>query len=100
MSVSEFLSIWAHNILEGIQGNTFSGRDFIWALMTNHEHHYIQLLNDVHSEHPIWNVHKQIGRYLADHADELGIVSINEREHSTSPFGNESSTMMWEKVRH
>lgn len=98
MSVSEFLSIWALNIIEGIQGNTFSSRDFIWALMSNHEHQYIQLLNDDHSDHPIWNVHKQIGRYLADHSDELSIVCINEREQSTSPFGNGSSTMRWRKI--
>ena len=98
MTVSEFLSLWALSIVREIQGNTFSSRDFIWALMANHEHQYIQMLNDDNSEHPIWSIHKQIGRYLADHADELGIASINEREHSISPFGNESSTMMWEKM--
>lgn len=96
MTVSIFLSNYAPSIIQGIQGN-FCGRDFIWALMENYEREYIRLLNDDHSDHPIWNVHKQIGRYLADHSDELGIICINEREQSTSPFGNGSSTMRWRK---
>ena len=97
MTVSELLHDVASDIIGELQP-TFSSRDFIWSLMTNHEHQYIQLLNDERSEHPIWNVHKQIGRYLADHVGDLNIASINERERSVSPFGNESSTMTWEKV--
>lgn len=98
MSVSDFLSTRAQGIIQGLQGSNFSSRDFIWALMTNYERQYIQLLEEDRSEHPIWNVHKQIGRYLSDHSVQLGITSLGYRDPSVSPFGNDSSTMMWSLV--
>ena len=99
MTVSGFMTIWALSIVNGIQSDVFSSRDFIWALMTEHEREYIQLLNEDRSDHPIWNVHKQIGKYLADHAGKsLPIASFDVRERSLSPLGNESATMMWRKL--
>ena len=98
MTVKEFMDTNALDIVGAIEAITFSGRDFIWTLMENHEREYIQLLFDDHSEHPIQTVHQQIGRYLADHANALQIVCTNEREPSVGPFGNDSSTMIWRKV--
>ena len=97
MTVKELLENCAVEIISFLPGE-FSSRDFIWALMTEHELEYVRLLFDDGSNHPIQNVHQQIGRYLADHAEKsLAIVSMKKRNPGASPFGKESSTMMWRK---
>lgn len=97
MTVKELLSTCAKELVEEMETTSFSSRDFIWKLMNNHEHEYIQVLYSDDSEHPIWNVHKQIGRYLANHKDDLDIIYGNGREVSLSPFGGDSSTQIWIK---
>lgn len=65
----------------------------------NYEHEYIQLLNEnASTDHPIKSVHQQIGKYLADHSNELRISATNEKEASLTPFGTDSQTEIWRKI--
>ena len=98
MLTADFMSAYARIIIEEIPDETFSSRDFIWKMMRNYERDYIRLLNEDTTEHPIWNVHKQIGKYLADHSNELGISSTHEKEPSSTPFGTDSQTEIWRRI--
>jgi hypothetical protein len=98
MRVSDFMASYAAEIIERIEKDVFTSWDFIWQLMLEHELEYIQLLNDQNTEHPIWDVHKLIGRYLSEHSEELGIDSTGEKKRDLSPFGKGSATEIWRKI--
>ena len=98
MSVREFMADNAATIIDSIQKEDFSSRDFIYRMRQAFERDYIQLLYDDTSNRPMENVHQQIGRYLAEHSVELNIADKNQRDPSKSPYGEESSTELWRKT--
>ena len=97
MRVYEFMAENAQRIIDSISSETFSSRDFIWKLMSDYETDYIRMLNEQTCEHPIHEVHKQIGRYLADNAVSLEIQASGTKEGSIDPFGKISATEIWLK---
>ena len=97
MRVYEFMAENARRIIESIASEKFSSRDFIWKLMCDYEIDYIGMLNEQTCERPIHEVHKQIGRYLADNAVSLEIQASGTKEGSIDPFGKISATEIWLK---
>jgi len=69
--------------------NQFNTRLFIWKLADGHEHDYIEMLiaaTKTEKTRSFHSLHAQIGIYLLDHSDELGIVKLDIREKNVNPF--------------
>ena len=98
MPVNDFMSANAATIIDSIQSENFSSRDFIFKMRQLFERDYIQLLYDDTSTRSMGNVNQQIGRYLAVHSADLGIADTKQRPQSTSPYGEPSSTELWSKI--
>lgn len=65
--------------------------------MCDYEIDYIGMLNEQTCEHPIYEVHKEIGRYLVDNAVCLEIQASGTKESSIDPFGKISAIKIWLK---
>ena len=81
----------------------FSSREFIWKFAHEYEDKYIALLNECKELKKLKNkkngifheIHMEIGAYLSDKAEDLGIKMQVEREDSLTVFGTLSSTQCW-----
>jgi len=87
--------------------STFTTRQFIWKLAKEYEVDYVTMLVDAFNvskgkeEKPriFHNLHAQIGRYLLNHAKELGIEKIgDDKEPDINPFGRATPTQKWQKI--
>lgn len=79
----------------------FSTRLFIWKLADEHEHDYIEMLiaaTKTEQTRSFHSLHAQIGTYLLDHSDELGIIKLDIREKNVNPFGRITESQLWEKL--
>ena len=79
----------------------FSTRLFIWKLADEHEHDYIEMLiaaTKTEKTRSFHSLHAQIGTYLLDHSDELGIIKLDIREKNVNPFGRITESQLWEKL--
>lgn len=79
--------------------STFDSHDFIQALIKEDEEGYVRELNGcIDSKGGIFrNFHSQIGKYLSENAQNLGINSI-AKEPSGNIKGYESQNEKWSKV--
>ena len=82
----------------------FTTRLFIWRLADEFQVDYVEMLVEAYNEKNeqpriFHNLHAQIGRYLLNHAEELGIEKIGEtKEPDINPFGRETPTQLWKKL--
>ena len=104
--IVETLNLRAGSVIRNLESN-FSTRRFIWELMNAYEEDYIELLlevlpanNEDRRPRIIHELHKQIGKYLLNHATELSIEKDDDpkKEQSISPFGKTSTTQNWHKL--
>ena len=72
---------------------TFDSHDFLTVYILTDTLGYLELLRRYHS---VEIAHEQIGRYLIDHSEELGIRKIGEIE-SENIFGNITHCGLWER---
>lgn len=83
----------------------FTTRQIIGKLAYEHQVDYVELLLEAYNhknENPqiFLNLHSQIGRYLLNNAEDLGIKKIEAvKEPDINPFGRETSTQSWEKCQ-
>ncbi len=81
----------------------FTTRQFIWKLAYEYQAGYVEMLVEAYNnknENPqiFLNLHSQIGRYLLNHSNELGIEKLGEvKEPDINPFGRETPTQSWKK---
>ena len=64
--------------------NQFSTRLFIWKLADEHEHDYIEMLiaaTKTEKTRSFHSLHAQIGTYLLDNSDKLGIIKLDSRPY-------------------
>lgn len=103
--ITEILDSRANEVIKCL-GSNFSTREFIWEFMNAYEEGYMELLLEVlpttkeeRKPRIIHELHKQIGRYLLNNANMLGIEKDDEqmKKQSISPFGKHSSTQCWRK---
>ena len=70
-------------------------------LADEHEHDYIEMLiaaTKTEKTRSFHSLHAQIGTYLLDHSDELGIIKLDIREKNVNPFGRITESQLWEKL--
>lgn len=95
-----FLSL-AQNVIVELE-EKFSTHDFIKKFMKLHECAYILWLNDILINKAIkcgifQEVHRQIGKYLAEHANVLHIHQIMADFESVDCFGDKDKISLWHK---
>lgn len=99
--ITESLQKKASAIIANELPNQFSTRLFIWKLADEHEHDYIEMLiaaTKTEKTRSFHSLHAQIGTYLLDHSDELGIIKLDIREKNVNPFGRITESQLWEKL--
>lgn len=100
--IAEILSSRAPKVICGLP-DPFTTRMFIWRLADEYQVDYVEMLIEAYNEKNeqpriFHNLHAQIGRYLLNHTEELGIDKLGKiKETDINPFGRETPTQLWGK---
>jgi len=95
MSVHQFMLNKTTPIKEIINHlqRPFDSHDFIQVFSKEFQKEYIQLLT-AYEEEPFIKVHSQIGKFLSENQEELGIKS-NGKVLSANIFGEHTENEQW-----
>lgn len=72
----------------------FSSHTFIEKYAYRHEKLYIEMLYAHKNNKAFQTIHRQIGRFLSDNKDDLGIEK-SKREKNLNVFGHETEVQFW-----
>ena len=100
MTINSFLSSNQIKIkmrIINIMDNPFNSHDFIEKFAELYETEYIDFLNQYKGNNAFRTVHSQIGKYLKEHENELGILGSG-KTNNKNVFGNLNGIEKWEKV--
>lgn len=101
MSIAEFmtehLTTIRKDIIIEIPNKEFDSHEFIRHFIKRFEREYVQFLYSYKTE-PFRKVHAQIGKFLAEHKEELDIKSLKDTV-SENIFGIPSSNEKWKKIK-
>jgi hypothetical protein len=95
MSVNQFMlaNLPAIQTIINVLPRPFDTHTFIRVLSREFQTDYVRLLSQ-YSNAPFQTVHGQIGRFLSDNQEELGIISQG-KVFSTNIFGENSENEQW-----
>lgn len=74
----------------------FSSHEFIEKYAYRYEEEYIERLYKHKKDHAFQTVHRQIGRFLSENQEKLGIEKT-QRKENLNVFGNETEVQYWKK---
>lgn len=74
----------------------FSSHEFIEKYAYRYEEEYVERLYQHKKDHAFQTVHRQIGRFLSENQEKLGIEKT-QRKENLNVFGNETEVQYWKK---
>ncbi len=95
--VKNLLDNYALEIIERLEHNEFDTHDVVFEIKQRRElqEEYIKLSNEYGSYNKL---NAQIGRYLGNHQEELGICKNGGKKVSTTNTGRQSKNQKWKKI--
>jgi len=100
MTIHSFLNLNLANVKMRIidqMDNSFNSHDFIESFAEQYETEYIDFLDQYKGNKAFQTVHSQIGKFLKEHENELGIVGSGKTDNK-NVFGNLNGIEKWKKV--